>query len=190
MGFNGNEAPGIVSQCGFSDTCLKRSYTRDNALTETMHRLAYPEFQGVAREYELLGDLYRAFSLLMHTHVQRSVSKTEQYLTRAIEYIQQKYSDTDLRVGDIAGYVGIDRTYLYRIFYDSFQQSVQDFVLEFRLSKAKSLLKYSDSSVGLIAYSCGFENQSYFSTIFKKSFHKTPLQYRKEKLRASANTTR
>ncbi len=190
VGFNGNEAPGIVSQCGFSDTCLKRSYTRDNALTETMHRLAYPEFQGVAREYELLGDLYRAFSLLMHTHVQRSVSKTEQYLTRAIEYIQQKYSDTDLRVGDIAGYVGIDRTYLYRIFYDSFQQSVQDFVLEFRLSKAKSLLKYSDSSVGLIAYSCGFENQSYFSTIFKKSFHKTPLQYRKEKLRASANTTR
>ena len=60
------------------------------------------------------------------------MSKTEQYLTRAIEYIQQKYSDTDLRVGDIAGYVGIDRTYLYRIFYDSFQQSVQDFVLEFR----------------------------------------------------------
>ena len=86
--------------------------------------------------------------------------------------------------------MGIDRTYLYRIFYDSFQQSVQDFVLEFRLSKAKSLLKYSDSSVGLIAYSCGFENQSYFSTIFKKSFHKTPLQYSKETLRASANTTR
>lgn len=187
VGFNGGEAPNIVGLCGFSDTCLLRSYTRDDALTEVMRRLAYPESQGIAREYELLSGLYQVFSLLMRTHVQRSVSKTEQYLNRAIEFIQQKYSDSDLRVSDIAGYVGIDRTYLYRLFYDTFQLSVQDFVLDFRLSKAKSLLKYSDSSVGVIADSCGFENQSYFSTIFKKSFHRTPLQYRKEHQRSDSS---
>ncbi len=187
VGFNGNEVPGILSLCGFSDACLLRSYTQDEQLTSLMRRLAYPEFQGIDREYELLGNLYRVFSLLIHTHVQRPISKTEQYLTKAIEYIQQNYTESDMRVSDIARYVGIDRTYLYRIFYDSFQMSIQDFVLEFRLSKAKSLLKYSDSSVGLIAFSCGFENQSYFSTIFKKSFRKTPLQYRKEKLHPKSN---
>lgn len=181
IGFNGNETQNILRLCGFSDTCLLRSYTVDDKLKNIMHQLAYPESQGIAREYELLGNLYQMFSLLIRTHVQHSTSKTEQYLARAIEYIQQKYSDNDLLVADIAEYVGINRSYLYRIFYDSFQMSVQDFVLKFRLSKAKSLLKYSDSPVGLIAFSCGFENQSYFSTIFKKNYHKTPLGYRKEK---------
>lgn len=181
VGFNGNEASNTLRLCGFSETRMVRSYTYDGQLKEIMHSLSYPKYSGISREYELLSYLNQMFSLLIRTHVQLSASKTEQYQTKAIEYIQQKYSDCDLRVSEIAGYVGIDRTYLYRIFYDSFQLSVQDFILDFRLSKAKSLLKYSDNPVGLIASSCGFENQSYFSTIFKKKFHKTPLQYRREK---------
>ena len=182
VGFNGGEAFNILKLCGFSDTELVRSYTRDSALEEIFHRLAYPNYNTISREYELLGNLYQMFSLLIHTQVHQPISKSEQYLTRAIEFIQQKYPYCDLRVNDIANYVGIDRTYLYRLFYNSFQISIQDFILDLRLNKAKSLLKYSDISIGLIAFSCGFENQSYFSTIFKKHFGLTPLQYRKEKM--------
>lgn len=180
VGFNGSEAFNILKLCGFSDTELVRSYTRDNALGEIFHKLAYPRYSTISREYELLGNLYQMFSLLIHTQVHQPISKSEQYLTRAIEFIQQKYSYCDLRVNDIANYVGVERTYLYRLFYNAFQVSVQDFLLDLRLSKAKSLLKHSDTSIGLIAFSCGFENQSYFSTVFKKHLGITPLQYRKE----------
>ena len=181
VGFNGSEAFKILKLCGFSDTSLIQSYDRDNKLEETLHRLAYPSYSTISREYELLGNLYHMFSLLIHTQTQQPISNSEQYLTRAVEFIEQEYSFSDLQVSDIANYVGIDRSYLYRIFYNSFQLSVQDYIIELRLKKAKSLLKYSDTIIGLITFSCGFENQSYFSTIFKKRFGQTPLQYRKEK---------
>ena len=180
VGFNGNEAFNIMKLCGFSDTSLVQYYGDDSKLREVFHRLAYPKFSDTPREYELLSSLYELFALLIQKHPHPSRSNAEQYLTRAIEYIQQKYSHSDLKVNDIANYVGIDRTYLYRIFYDFFQQSVQEFIQQFRLNKAKNLLKFSDISVGVIASSCGFENQAYFSTIFKKHFHMTPLQYRKQ----------
>lgn len=179
VGFHGSDAPAILKQCGFSDTCLVRSYRQDQQLEETLRNLAYPRYVSIAQEYDLLGNLYRMFSLLIQTNAPQPVSKSEQYLSKAIEYIQQNYLYSDLRVCDVASYVGIDRTYLYRLFYDTFQQSVQDFILDMRLKKAASLLQHSHHPIGVIAFHCGFENQSYFSTVFKKQYHQSPLQYRK-----------
>lgn len=179
VGFNGTEIPGILNLCGFSDSTLVRSYDRDNRFQKVMERLAYPTANGISQEYELLGNLYHMFSLLIETHTCEPLAKSVQYLNTAIEFIQQKYSYGDLRVSDVADYVGIDRTYLYRIFYEAFQMSVQDFILDLRMKKAKNLLKHADSSIGLVAYNCGFESQSYFSTTFRKRFGISPLQYRK-----------
>lgn len=149
------------------------------SIEEIFRCLAYPKLTSAGREYELLGNLYQMFSVLIDTHDHQPISKSEQYLAQAVGYIQHNYSFSTLKVSDIASYVGIDRTYLYRLFQESFQLSVQNFILNFRLGKAKSMLKYSDHSVGLIASSCGFENQSYFSTIFKRRYGVTPLGYRK-----------
>lgn len=186
VGFNGGNILEILNLCGFSNDTLVRSYRDDEKLKEVMHQLAYPNYDSLDREYELLGYLYHMFSLLIHTHHHTPVPKSVQYLNHAIGFIQQRYSYSDLKVNDVADYVGIDRTYLYRIFYESFQMSIQDFILNLRLKKAKHLLTYSDNSIGLIAFNCGFENQSYFSTIFKKHFSISPLQYRKESLAKSS----
>ncbi|MDO4267174.1 MAG: AraC family transcriptional regulator [Eubacteriales bacterium] len=179
VGFNGASVRSILNLCGFSDTTLVRSCSLEEQLKETMHGLAYPGFSDISREYELLAGLCRLFSLLIHTHIHEPLSKSVQYLNAAVEFIQLRCSYSDLRVSDVAEYVGIDRTYLYRIFYESFQMSVQDFILDLRLKKARNFLKYSDAPISLIAFNCGFENQSYFSTVFKKKFHVSPLQYRK-----------
>ena len=109
-----------------------------------------------------------------------ATSNAELYISHAVEYIQSNYPFSDLQVSNVADYVGIDRTYLYRIFYDFFHLSVQDYIHQFRLNKAKSLLKFTDASINLVASYCGFENQSYFSTEFKKQFNMTPMQYRKQ----------
>ncbi|MDO5416650.1 MAG: AraC family transcriptional regulator [Lachnospiraceae bacterium] len=180
VGFNGHNALNLLKRCGYDENSLVRSYHYDEKLKAVFHMLAYPKLTSIAREYELLGNLYQMFSLLIHTHASQPVSSSEQYLKAAIEYIQQHYPSSDLKVSDIANYIGIDRTYLYRLFQDTFHQSIQDFILNFRLQKAKNLLKYSGLSIGVIAFSCGFENQSYFSNIFKKRFQQTPLQYRKK----------
>lgn len=183
FGFNGNEAFNIVKLCGFTETSPVIYYGEDTKIKELLHKLAYPECSDISREYELLGYLYSVFSLLIHNRPHPNITNAEQYLSKAMEYIQQRYIYSDLKVNDIANFVGIDRTYLYRIFNDFLHISVQDFIQQYRLEKAKGLLKFSNTPINVISYECGFENQSYFSTVFKKYFHITPLQYRKEKLK-------
>lgn len=52
------------------------------------------------------------------------------------------------------------------------------YILELKISKAKSLLTNTDRIIKEIAYECGFENLEYFCSIFKKKEGMTPTQYR------------
>lgn len=180
VGFNGTDVPNILNLCGFSGDTLCRSFAGEPMLDELFHQTAYPKCQGIALEYELLGSLYQIFSVLINMSIRPSVSQMEQYLNRAIEFIHHSYSSPDMKVTDVARFVGIDRTYLYRIFTDTLHCSVQDYILSFRLKRACSLLTYSTSSVGVIAQSCGFDSPAYFSSVFKSKFQMTPLQYKKK----------
>ena len=180
VGFNGISADSILELCGFSDDILVRSYGIDPEMENVMHELAYPNLRSLSREYALLGSLFHLFSLLISTHIRKPLQKSVQYLHTALEFIQQRYPYSDLRISDIASFVGIDRTYLYRIFYESFGMSIQDFILQLRLKKAQSFLKYSDTPLSAIAANCGFETQAYFSSVFKRHFHISPLQYRRQ----------
>lgn len=179
IGFNGADVLKILNLCGYSHDRLCCTFGVESELQELFHHAAYPKFQAIAREYELLGVLNQIFSILINKSTNPSVSPTEQYLHRAIEFIQHSYSSSTMRVADVANFVGIDRTYLYRIFNDSLHCSVQDYILSFRLKKACSLLTYSTSSIGVIAYSCGFDSPAYFSSVFKATYQMTPLQYKK-----------
>lgn len=178
FGFNGSEAHNITRLCGFSDTSLVLYYGEDPSIKELLHKLVYPEHTALSREYELLGYLYSLFSLIIQKQPHPAITNAEQYLANAIEYIEKQYTYSDLRVSDVANYIGIDRTYLYRIFYEILHISVQDFIQQFRLNRAVGLLKYSTIPINHIALSCGFDQQTYFSTVFKKHYHMTPLQYR------------
>ena len=135
-----------------------------------------------------MGYLYEVFALIIQRQPHPAVSNAEQYLASAISYIEQHFIQSDLRVSDIAVYVGIDRTYLYRIFSDLLHVSVQDFIQQFRLDKAKGLLKFSNTPINQIASTFGFESQAYFSTVFKKYYQMTPLQYRKKEAAEKENS--
>ena len=49
-----------------------------------------------------------------------------------------------------------------------------------RISHAKSMLRFSDSSIESIALATGFQDAAYFSKVFKKSENMTPIEYRKK----------
>lgn len=56
-------------------------------------------------------------------------------------------------------------------------------IQEIRIQKACELLEESKISITEIILQCGYKNQNYFYTIFKKHFGITPAQYRKETFR-------
>ncbi|MFK8008795.1 MAG: helix-turn-helix domain-containing protein [Saprospiraceae bacterium] len=48
--------------------------------------------------------------------------------------------------------------------------------MEFRLKKARQLLKQSESSITNVAYQVGFSDPNYFGKVYKEYFQTTPSQ--------------
>lgn len=178
VGFNGPEVPQLLHLCGFDDNAPIIHYTDLSVLTEVLHAITSLHLNGAAQECALLGHLYQLFSLLIQNNQKHIVTRYADYYYKAIQYIRLHYSDSELSVSNIADYIGISRSHLYRIFDSVSHQSVQDCILDFRLKKAAALLKNSSATIGEIAQSCGFTNQSHFTSIFKQYYGDTPSAYR------------
>ena len=59
-----------------------------------------------------------------------------------------------------------------------------NFLLCYRITKAKELLAQTDLPVGAVAHQVGFGDESNFSTRFTAMVGQSPLRYRKSALRA------
>ena len=103
-------------------------------------------------------------------------SSSSQYVLAAIKYIQFNYSH-DISVDDIAKAVGVSRSHLYRVFMSNVGQSPIDYLTNYRVGEACSLLKSSNLSIAEIAVSVGFFDQFYFSRVFKKVKGVPPSKY-------------
>ena len=75
---------------------------------------------------------------------------------------------------------GIKKTLFLQEFRSVTGTTPNQYVTDQRLEYARELLMETDASVMQIARQCGFEDVFYFSRCFKKRFHLSPREYRKE----------
>lgn len=128
-------------------------------------------------EYELTGYLYLIFSTIARVETRREEAAEQGYYEKALSYIRHNYS-YDIRVTDIARYVGIDRTYLFKIFKEYENKSVKRYLTEFRILSAKYMLSDTSYNMTEVALSCGFYDLPSFCRNFKNLEGMTPVQYR------------
>lgn len=67
--------------------------------------------------------------------------------------------------------------YVARLFKQETGRSLRDYVNECRITRAKQMLAAGGRNVSEIAASVGFDNFSYFSTLFKKYVDCPPSEY-------------
>lgn len=130
----------------------------------------------------MTGKLYSLLALFMHYSRRTEPEKNlhAMYVDKAVSYIETNYS-YPVTVEDIAAYVGISRSHLFRSFQNYMSKSPKDFLTGYRIKQACHLLRETDLSVSAIAYSVGFENNLYFSKAFRKQKGVSPSEYRKTK---------
>lgn len=83
------------------------------------------------------------------------------------DYLERNYQEK-ISLDDLAEMFFINKFSLTRLFRGEFGISVGDYLIQMRLSRAKSLLGSSNMSVREIGNICGFKNINYFCKIFKK----------------------
>jgi AraC-like DNA-binding protein len=95
----------------------------------------------------------------------------------SLSFIKEFYYK-ELKLKDIASMVGYSTSYFSRTFSDTYGASFIEILIDIRIKHAKILLKKSDLTIVEISEKVGFNNNSYFSVVFKKKTGLSPMQYR------------
>lgn len=100
----------------------------------------------------------------------------EKFLNRLLDIIQPSLDQPDFNVEDICKQIGISRPQLYRKIVSLTGMAPNNFIKELRLKKAFRLIKRNKGNIAEVAYETGFNNPSYFSTVFQRRFGILPSQ--------------
>jgi signal transduction histidine kinase/DNA-binding response OmpR family regulator/DNA-binding LacI/PurR family transcriptional regulator len=92
--------------------------------------------------------------------------------------LEKNLADSTLSVEKLSHELGMSRVQLFRKISALTNKNVSDYIADFKLQKAKSLLKNSDKTIAEIAYEIGFNSPSYFTTFFKQKTNQTPSDWR------------
>jgi signal transduction histidine kinase/DNA-binding response OmpR family regulator len=96
--------------------------------------------------------------------------------------IEKNVANADLAANEIARELGMSRVQVYRKVKALLGFSINDYLVNVRLQKAKYLLLNTDKSVAEIAHEVGFSSPAYFSTIFKNKVRQSPTEFRSKKM--------
>ena len=136
---------------------------------------------------ELCSWLAKAMNRFMDNLFQFSDVKHANIIHQATRYIRAHYAEK-LTLDSVAGQVYLSPTYFSRIFRQETGVTFNAYLNAVRIEQSKKLL--TDQSVRLIDISLmvGFDNQSYFTKVFKKITGMSPLQYREKKCKGFGHT--
>lgn len=181
VGFAGNDAYSMIAGTDFS---YEEPVLNQTAISQELVQKIRAVYEVNGNTFEdavsMTGELYSLMGFLMKHSSQRKKNENYQlnYVERARKYMEEKYS-YPITVEDVAAYTGISRSYLFRLFCSVEKKSPKEYLLECRIRQAGQLLRQTDLSVQSIAHSVGFEDNLYFSKVFKKYKSCTPSEYRR-----------
>lgn len=127
--------------------------------------------------------IYKIGDILTKRIAQRSEqerprrNRAENYFRQFMQLLGENYR-TERSVGFYARQMCITPKYLTTVIKRISQKSVSDWIDEYVILEAKSLLKYSNLSVQEVAYRLSFPNQSFFGSYFKRNTGLSPSQYK------------
>ncbi|NQT57854.1 MAG: AraC family transcriptional regulator [Bacteroidetes bacterium] len=106
----------------------------------------------------------------------RDVQHTHKIL-QAIRYVKQHFQEK-ISLQNTADSVHLSPSYFSKLFKLEMRTTFSEYLNDFRIEEAKKLLLSTELHLGDVGFECGFEDQSYFTKVFKKSVGIAPSRYR------------
>ena len=178
VGFNGTDAERLVKLLPFSKEMPVLDAPNSEIFRSALLDIYNNAGSGPADEAKMVGYLYLFLSALiaLSSGGEKYSSSGALYVENALRFIRYNYS-RKIDICDIAANIGVSRSHLYRIFVKHLSMSPNEYLARFRINEACALLRSSSLSIGEIANSVGFDDQLYFSRVFKKYKGVAPSRY-------------
>lgn len=183
VGFQGSDASALIEATDFSPvTPVFYHCHAGERIKEQFSHIYKNRGNRIGNSALMTGSLYHALSLFIQdSAAKKTPSSSTAPVELAISFIASQYS-YPITVEDIASYIGISRSQLFREFAERLEQSPKEFLTQYRIRQACRLLEETPLSIQSIANSVGYENGMYFSKVFHSKMNLTPTAYRQKYL--------
>lgn len=189
--FDGIKAADYLRMAGLDfDHPIYQLKNRDGAVSirnEMMYIIDNPDNSVISQ----IGHLYLFFDRLVANSANRKENRPgslrDFYIKEAVSFIEQNYH-FPITVESVAAFCGLNRNYLSKLFRESLNQTLQQFLMSYRMNKAADLLSSTEMSVAEVGCRCGYQNQLHFSRAFKSVVGASPSQWRTEHSLRSVGT--
>ena len=157
-------------------------HARNKNLREDMaNEMLYISRHKDESPFHLIGHLYLFLDYLLRSaadeQLEHGSKLREFYIHEALTYIEHNFQN-EITIEDIAGVCGLNRTYFGKIFKEALGKTPQEFLINYRMSKATELLKMTKLSIADIGNAVGYPNQLHFSRAFKNIYGVSPKNWR------------
>lgn len=98
------------------------------------------------------------------------------FVVRALQYIENHYQE-QITLESAAEAIGISAGHLTRLMSDELQRGFARTLIDYRMQKAKELLKNPNVSIREVSQRCGYSDANYFARLFRRQTGQTPREY-------------
>ncbi len=183
IAFNGRLASDYLSQTGLSPDCPVCDLTVPASdFKLIIEQILKTKTLDISNDFIRTGYLYHLLSKLIASDQKKYTGQkplfypADTYAEYAKQYIDLNYSS--ITITDVVNYIGLSRSYLYKIFKQKYTLSPQNYLIKCRIDKACILLKTTRQTVTAISSAIGYGDSLTFSKEFKKHLGLSPKYYR------------
>ncbi len=162
--------------CFLKNTSSPLYASVDKLCNALRHRAPYYELTVYSTLYDIIANLYMEGYVQNKTASKHSAQR--EIMSILLDYIDLHYSER-ISLTDLAQKANMNEKYLCRIFYNYTSKTPINYINELRIEKACYDMQIKNATVTEAAISCGFNDLSYFSKVFKSVKNITPTQYKK-----------
>ena len=179
IGMQGIKIKGYLERTSLFDS-LVVSLGQDEQLRRCHEKMSEADKLTQNRDLIMNSILYEYLFLLASKFPREQLSPREKqisYVEEVLKYMESNYAQS-ISIQSLADSLGLNRSYLHRLFKSATGSSLQEYLLELRIQKACTLLQETDLAVSIISLSVGYEDTLYFSRLFRKKKGVSPSLYR------------
>ena len=182
IGFSGSNANEYLNRTSITNSCVANCEENSKIPQIILNMCEISKTYNPSRSDDilLLKELYSLLYALIEEFPKPFEYKDKElhtYIQDALNFINSNYMHS-ITVQEIADYVNLSRSYLYKIFIKNLGISPQRYLINLRMYKATLLLKGTKFPIGEVANSVGYSDSLLFSKTFSKHFSMSPLNYR------------
>lgn len=185
VGFNGIKAESYLESAGLAGESVTTKCENIPIIFSCVQQMIMYRHLTLANELKRESALLQILSVLMEEY-KDTLPKEKRYdypyqiyVNQAVDYIQRNYK-SNIKINELAAYIGIDRSYLTSIFKNATHYSPQEYLMNYRMEKAKNMLKNENIKISQVAQAVGYFDQLSFSKMFRKLVGVSPSEYRKQ----------